>query len=161
MPKDEFVGEDREGMLDRPEFGPIPPKQPGKPFRVSPWMTVLSVVREHPNQAARIAIYEKGPPEETSKRVSAAMTQIYRYLQMHYPLEAWEISTRRVPDTWSRRDIWATYHGELTLEEAQALRRIRKSQWDKKMTTREERLRIRDAKERMIARAQVKGLHKD
>ena len=117
------------GPLAHPQFGPLPPPNPGFMADRVPWRyrDLMDEVRRHPNHWALIAVFEKGSPPVTRKRVMRTQAEIYFWLRTFCPTEAWEIAMRTDLQSWSRRELWARYRGVLGDEEMKILRKARQN----------------------------------
>jgi hypothetical protein len=82
-------------------------------------------------QLAKIAHFTGGR-EDTRKAQHAARERVRRFLRKEFPLEIWQVSTVRTPDTWSDRELWVAYGGvHPSKAAADRARAARKAQWDK------------------------------
>lgn len=150
MPDGEILGE--------PKFGNIPPVGTmGSHTNISRWASPLEKVRAHPGQYALVAICEKGHPEETKHRSENIRKNIQQYVTRHYPLDLWTISTRRIVGTWSTREVWVIFHGELTVQEMQEYKASVRAQWEKGRQNGLAKLAARRASDRLIQLAKAKS----
>jgi hypothetical protein len=153
--------EEDDGILEHPVFGEMPKvSPPGSPRRIFKYAQLLHVIRQHPNSPAMIAAYETGHPQETFRKARNAKIMVVNWIHKNYPTEVWYIAMRRIPDTWSRREIWAEFKGEIPLEDAMEARRIGHLAFQKNIATHQERMRLREARARLLAKAQLQA-HRD
>lgn len=125
---------EKDGMLEAPVWGelPIPSHLRGfikKPFR---YRAILEQMRQHVGVWAVIATFEKGPPKVTAGKAKTEAAQIGNWLRKWRPREAWEIKIRTDHESYSRRNIWARYHGLITHEEDEILRTARHQAFEKR-----------------------------
>jgi hypothetical protein len=120
------------GELSRPEFGPVPP--PRKDYKrpaAFPYGSLIAVVREHPNQPAAIAVFKKGTKAQTMGQVRYQRERVRAWLEKHFPLEHWVVTTRTTPDTWCERKLFVELVGTYdTMEEAELARKRRRQEWE-------------------------------
>lgn len=133
-----------------PVFKELPPLGRPNQKKVFRYATQLQKVREFPNTWALVAVFDEGSPKYTSSRVQTVSGELWRYLTRTFPLEVWEVSRRKVPDSWCRREIYVKYHGEVSPEVAAEMRAARRAIWAKgrengaeKRAAREALIRIR------------------
>ena len=109
-------------VLARPEFG-TPPKNPGPDRKRYEFEASLEIVRQHPEQWAKIAVFKGGPRggRETTKAMAATTKrQVWYFLIRYHPLEHWNVKICRVADTWADKELWVIFHKLMTPEEALA-----------------------------------------
>jgi hypothetical protein len=119
---------------------------PPRPFRFA---NLLARLREHPGEPACIAIYSEGNPTTTQRRIYSNITACWAWLAKNYPLEAWEFHVRTDPLKYNHRAMWACFHGEVTVEQAQALKAARLERATRQFGTK--------ARKKAIARARVRA----
>ena len=140
------------GFLDVPKYGVLPPHYPEIYIRKKEFEfeKIINMVREHPGQWAKIAEY-KGGREFTRKSCNSAYQRVANYLKREFPLEDWQGSKRVTPDTWADRELWVTFRGTMTPEEALKLKELRRQAFSVKVARSADKKKARD--ERAAARA--------
>lgn len=146
------------GLLRGPEWGevPAPMSIADLPRPDPPYVRLLDMVRQKPGAWAKIAVFDEGNQRATYEAQTRLCTKINRWLADYVPLEVWEIRRRRLPDTWSTREIWIRYVGDVTAEEAQQLRELRRHPFGRKNSTPAQRRADAQARERIINLAVAK-----
>lgn len=146
---------DHDGPVE-PTFGPVPkPIKKGFKRQVYRYDKTFALLRDHPRQPALIAAFETGHAEVTLKAMTKEIRSIRNYLARWCPFEVWVLNTRRAPDTWSRREIWLTYHGDLPAEQMAELKRLRREKYS--ASSKGRRDRIWEATERLVKEAAPRG----
>lgn len=121
------------GPLQRPEFGTRPKNAEGnqRSPRYAQYIKMLPPMREFPGQWAKVAVFKIGSEalhapittkEETLRLVRVEKRYVKLMLRTEFPLEHWEVSSRKTLDTWGDRELWMRYIGIWTAEERDAHR---------------------------------------
>lgn len=146
-------------VFPRPVFGELPPRGPQgvSNRRVFRYAELLHKIREYPTIWAKIATFEDGSPAKTLMRINTVSGEINRYLTRSFPLEVWDISRRRVQETWATRELWVRYNGIVTVEQAEQLRAARREVFQKGKVNGERKRAARET----AARIQALAVHKE
>ncbi len=147
------MSEEKNGYLERPIFGVRPelPMHLNREQKVYEFEPILNMVRERPMEWAKIAEYKGSNRKQTLNQQRAARARLWRWLLLNYPLEDWKVSTRMTPDTWGDRELWVSYRGTLTPEEALKLVQQRQEAYSNKIQRSGDLKADRQARQRMRA----------
>ena len=135
MPEDEIPERKFPQILNKPDFGIVPARYTGnyKEMRPFEYEEILEMVRERPGEDAKIAVFTDGGRKATLAQCHAARARVWRWLLDNRPLEDWKVMTRLTPGTWGDRELWVTYLGLMTPEEAVKMSDLRKDAFSHKL----------------------------
>ena len=121
------------GILNRPEFGPVPDIIPGvgsPPAKPKKWEAPMAILRDHPGQPAKIAEFKHGRTATGWRTVAQTRTKMHWFvfdvnlwLYEKFPYDDWTFNqrTREI----GHIELWATFNGVLTEAQFQTRKRLR------------------------------------